>query len=274
MPKIEVSGASLTFTMRQNKQVSLKEYLVRGLFRRSLNPEVAIHALSDVSLTARDGDRIGIIGHNGAGKTTLLKLLAGIYPPTMGTCNVEGRICSLFDITLGFEQDATGWENIEYRSYLQGESPATLKAKMAGIGEFSELGDFLNFPVRNYSAGMRMRLAFSIATAAEPEILLIDEVLAVGDMAFQMKARARMRELMTASRLMVVVSHDLNTVADTCNRVLWMKRGKVVMEGAPHDVTDAYTQHVKQRAESMARQAETTEAKEVKEEAALAVKAA
>ena len=247
MPQIDVNAASLTFTVRQNKQVTLKEYLLKGLFRRSTNPQVAVHALSDITFAARDGDRIGIIGHNGAGKTTMLKMLAGIYPPTQGTCAVDGRICSLFDITLGFEQDATGWENIEYRSYLQGESPASLKKKMDGIGEFSELGDFLNFPVRNYSAGMRMRLAFSIATAAEPEVLLIDEVLAVGDMAFQTKARARMRELMSASRLMVVVSHDLTTIQDTCTRVLWMKRGRVEQQGDPAAVVKAYTDHVAER---------------------------
>src|SRR5262249_25648381 len=162
------------------QHITLKEYVVRRLYRRSVNPEVAVHALTDLNLSAKEGDRVGIIGHNGAGKTTLLKMLAGVYPPTQGTCHVEGSICSLFDITLGLEQDGTGWENIEYRSYLQGEPPAGLKAKMDGIGEFSELGEFLNFPVRNYSAGMRMRLAFSIATAANPEILLIDEVLAVG----------------------------------------------------------------------------------------------
>ena len=174
--------------------MSLKEYIVKGLFRRSLNPAVTIHALSDFTLSARDGDRIGIIGHNGAGTPTLLTMLAGIYPPTLGTCEVEGKICSLFDITLGFEQEATGWENITYRAFLQGETPASLRAKIDEIGAFSELGDFLTLPVRNYSAGMRMRLAFAIATATDPEILLIDEVLAVGDMAFQMKARARMKE--------------------------------------------------------------------------------
>ncbi len=249
MPKIEVNAASVTFTMRQARQVTLKEYVLKGMFRSALNPAVAIHALSDITISARDGDRIGIIGHNGAGKSTLLKMLAGIYPPTQGSCSVEGRICSLFDITLGFEQEATGWENIEYRSYMQGETPAGFRAKRESIGAFSELGEFLNFPVRNYSAGMRMRLAFSIATATDPEVLLIDEVLAVGDMAFQAKARARMRELMSASRLMVVVSHDLSTIGETCNRVLWMKRGKVVQEGPPAEVVQAYSDHVAHQAE-------------------------
>jgi ABC-type polysaccharide/polyol phosphate transport system ATPase subunit len=252
MPKIEVKDASIAFTVRQSQKVTLKEYVVRGLFRRSLNPAMTIHALSDFNLTATDGDRIGIIGHNGAGKTTLLKMLAGIYPPTEGTCQVEGHICSLFDITLGFEQDATGWENITYRAFLQGETPATLRSKIDDIGAFSELGDFLTLPVRNYSAGMRMRLAFAIATATDPEILLIDEVLAVGDMAFQMKARARMRELMSTSRLMVVVSHDLNTIKETCNRVLWMKHGKVVQQGSSEEVIKAYTDSVGAKAKQAA----------------------
>jgi lipopolysaccharide transport system ATP-binding protein len=250
MPKIEVTNASITFSVRQNRQVSLKEYILKGLFRRSLNPEVTIHALSDLTLSAKDGERIGIIGHNGAGKTTLLKLLAGIYPPTAGTCAVEGRICSLFDITLGFEQDATGWENIVYRAYLQGENPASLRSKIDGIGEFSELAEFLTLPVRNYSAGMKMRLAFAIATATDPEILLVDEVLAVGDMAFQLKAQARMKELMSSSRLMVVVSHDLNTIKQTCNRVVWMRHGKVVQDGPPQEVVKAYVQSVAQKKEA------------------------
>src|SRR5438876_109631 len=127
MARIELNNVSLTFTVCQHKRVSFKEYLVRGLFRRSVNQAVAVHALGGVTLSARDGDRLGVIGHNGAGKSTLLKTIAGIYPPTVGTRDVEGRICSLFDITLGFEPEATGWDNITYRAYLQGESPASLK---------------------------------------------------------------------------------------------------------------------------------------------------
>ncbi|MBA4189152.1 MAG: sugar ABC transporter [Planctomycetaceae bacterium] len=256
MASIDVTDASITFTATQNKQISLKEYLVKGLFRRSVNPQVAIHALTKINLTARDGDRIGIIGHNGAGKTTLLKLLAGVYTPTAGKSVVQGRVCSLFDISVGFENEATGWENIVYRSYLQGETPTSLKGKMDEIAEFSELGDFLNFPVKNYSAGMRMRLAFAIATAIEPEVLLVDEVLAVGDMAFQIKARARMKAMMSVSSLMVVVSHDLNTIKETCNRVLWMRRGTVVQEGQPQEVVAAYNQDSRDRAAAAKAQAE------------------
>ena len=240
MAKIELTDLNLTFTIRSQRKVSLKEYLVRGLFLPTRNPQVAVHALSGVNLTAGDGDRIGIIGHNGAGKSTMLKMLAGIYPPTSGHRVVEGRICSLFDIALGFEPDANGWDNIKYRAYLQGETPKTLKSKMAGIAEFTELGDFLNIPVRYYSAGMMIRLAFSIATAIEPEVLLVDEVLSVGDMAFQQKATKRMKEMMATASLMVMVSHDLGSIQTLCTQVLWMEHGKIVRQGKPAEVVAAY----------------------------------
>ena len=240
MAKIELTDVSITFNAHQQKRVSLKEYLVRGMFRKSVNPVLRVHALNGINLSVRDGERIGIIGHNGAGKTTLLKTLAGVYPPTAGTRVVEGKVCSLFDITLGFEMEATGWENIQYRSYLQGETPASIRTKLDQIAAFAELGDFLNIAVRNYSAGMLMRLAFSIATAVDPEVLLVDEVLAVGDLAFLQKARARMKELMGSARLMVMVAHDLPTIREMCTRVIWMKHGQIVLEGKPDEVVDAY----------------------------------
>ena len=240
MARIELDDVSLTFSIRQQRKVTLKETITRGLFLPGRNPKIAVHALTDVTLTVADGDRVGVIGHNGAGKSTLLKLLAGVYPPTKGTRRVDGRICSLFDISLGFEHDASGWENIKYRAYLLGETPATLKDKMHEIAAFSELGDFLNIPVRYYSSGMLVRLAFSISTAVEPEVLLIDEVLSAGDMAFQAKARERMRGMMAAARLMVVVTHDLSTVTELCDRAVWLQHGAVVMEGRPADVVAAY----------------------------------
>ncbi|MBP3955587.1 ABC transporter ATP-binding protein [Gemmata sp. G18] len=240
MAKIELQDVSVTFNAHQQKRVSFKEYLVSGLFWSSLNPTLRVHALQGINLSARDGDRIGVIGHNGAGKSTLLKTLAGIYPPTTGTREVEGKICSLFDITLGFEFEATGWDNIMYRAYLQGETPSSIRGKLDAIAEFSELGDFLNIAVRNYSAGMQMRLAFSIATAINPEVLLIDEVLAVGDLAFLNKAQARMRELMKTSRLMVMVAHDLNAITDMCTSVVWMQHGRIVAQGDPREIVDRY----------------------------------
>jgi ABC-type polysaccharide/polyol phosphate transport system ATPase subunit len=202
-----------------------------------------VHALSNVSLQVAEGERLGVIGHNGAGKSTLLKLLAGIYPPTVGSRTVNGRISSLFDITLGFEADASGWENIYFRSYLQGETPQSIKGKVQEIADFSELGEFLDMPVRYYSAGMMIRLAFAVATAIEPEILIVDEVLAVGDLAFQQKATNRIRAMMAQARLMVIVSHDLDRLKQLCSRVIWMDHGSVKMDGPPVDVVTAYQRH-------------------------------
>jgi len=240
MARIELNGVNVTFSLRQTRRVTLKEYLLKGLFLTSVNPVVSIHAINDLTLTLREGERLGIIGHNGAGKTTLLKMLAGVYPPTSGTRVVEGKICSLFDISVGFEGEASGWDNITFRGYLQGETPTTLKGKRQEIADFSELGDFLNIPVRYYSAGMLVRLAFAIATATEPEVLLVDEVLSVGDLAFINKAKERMRQMMRKSSLMVLVSHDLDSVTEFCTRALWMEHGRVLMDGPPEEVVAAY----------------------------------
>jgi ABC-type polysaccharide/polyol phosphate transport system ATPase subunit len=158
----------------------------------------------------------------------------------------------LFDITLGFEPEASGWENMMYRGYLQGETPRSIRPKMQPIAEFSELGDFLNMPVRYYSAGMMVRLAFSIATAIEPEILIVDEVLSAGDLSFQSKARDRMRELMATANAVIVVSHDLASLALLCDRVLWLDHGKMRMIGSTSEVIAAYTQQVNHGAERQA----------------------
>jgi ABC-type polysaccharide/polyol phosphate transport system ATPase subunit len=214
------------------------------MFRSDRNPIMEVKALQDVSLRVGQGDRLVVIGHNGAGKSTLLRVLAGIYPPTAGTMIVEGRISSLFDIALGFESDANGWENIAYRSYLQGETPYSVRMKRNAIAEFSELGDFLNMPVRYYSAGMLVRLAFSIATAIDPEILLVDEVLSVGDMAFQIKARQRMMDMMAKAHLMVMVSHDLESLTQMCTHAIWLDHGRMVTAGAVDKVIDAYKSSV------------------------------
>jgi ABC-type polysaccharide/polyol phosphate transport system ATPase subunit len=246
MAKIELRDVSLQFRVRQARRVTLKEYLLKRLYRQTVNPVVEVNALRGIDLDMSDGDRLGIIGHNGAGKSTLLKLIAGVYPPTGGTRVVEGQISSLFDISLGFEMDASGWDNIRYRSYLQGETPRSLKPKLAEIAEFSELGHFLDVPVRYYSAGMMIRLAFSVASAIEPEILLIDEVLAAGDLSFQNKARARMTELMGQARLMVLISHDLASIENVCSTVAWLDHGQLRMVGPAAKVVEAYTRSVTQ----------------------------
>jgi ABC-type polysaccharide/polyol phosphate transport system ATPase subunit len=245
MAHITLDRAGMTFRIRQRYQITLKEYVLRGLYRRSANPWKVVKALEDVSLELCDGDRLGVIGANGAGKSTLLRLLAGIYAPTAGSRVALGRISSLFELTLGFEMEATGWKNIFYRGYLLGESPRTLKAKVQEIAEFSELGDFLDLPVRCYSSGMLVRLAFAIATAVEPEILLIDEVLSAGDLAFQAKAQERMRDMMDRAKIMVVVSHDLARLPQLCEQAIWLDHGRVRQTGPVEEVIAAYTDHVR-----------------------------
>jgi ABC-type polysaccharide/polyol phosphate transport system ATPase subunit len=240
MARIVLDEIGLTFRVRQRTRLTLKEFLVGRMFRRSVNPILKVHALSGVSLKVERGDRMGVIGHNGAGKSTLLKTLAGVYQPTRGKMVVDGRVSSLFDLALGFEMDATGWENIAYRSYLQGETPRSVRGKRQAIADFSELGDFLNTPVRYYSAGMLVRLAFAIATSIDPEVLLIDEVLSVGDLAFQAKARARMNEMVNRAHLMVMVTHDLDSVPKVCNRAVWLDHGHMMKEPQTDEVIAAY----------------------------------
>jgi ABC-type polysaccharide/polyol phosphate transport system ATPase subunit len=242
MGRIELKQVDLTFRVRQQPgRKSFKEAVVRRLTGRASAPLVKVRALRGVNLRIGAGERVGILGHNGAGKSTLLKLLAGIYTPTRGKRVVNGQISSLFDIALGFEPEATGWENIFYRGYLQGETPRSIAPKVEAIAEFTELGDFLKVPVRYYSAGMMVRLAFSIATAVEPEILLVDEVLSVGDSAFQDKARKRMDDMMSRAELIVMVSHDLSSLTRLCDRGIWMEQGRVRLDGPIKEAAAAYT---------------------------------
>src|SRR5579884_1953780 len=248
MARIELEHLNLTFRLRRERGIRLKDFILKRMFLPSRNPIMEVRALQDINLRIDQGDRIAFIGHNGAGKSTMLKMLAGIYHPTSGRRIVQGRVSSLFDLALGFEIEANGWENIAYRSYLQGETPASVRAKKMAIAEFSELGDFLNMPVRYYSAGMMVRLAFSIATAIEPEILLVDEVLSVGDLAFQNKARERMREMMAKAHLMVLVSHDLESLPQMCSRAVWLDHGRIVMTGPCAEVIAAYRSSVQGQA--------------------------
>jgi lipopolysaccharide transport system ATP-binding protein len=241
MTSIDLEDVSLVFRVRQQRRIAFKDFIVRRMFRKSVNPYMEVRALQEINLTIQEGDRVGIVGHNGAGKSTMLKLLAGVYPPTSGRRIVQGQVSSLFDLQLGFEPEASGWENIAYRGYLQGETPKTLRAKLDAIAEFSELGEFLNNPVRHYSSGMLVRLAFAVATAIDPEILLVDEVLAAGDMAFQVKCRKRMEQMIAKARLIVLVSHDLDALTRFCNRAIWLDHGRIRLAGATSEIVAAYT---------------------------------
>ncbi len=252
MARIELENVGLTFRVRTEQgRSTLKDLFLKWVLGRDdSSGTMPVHALHDVSLTLTAGQRVGIIGHNGAGKSTLLKLLAGVYEPTSGRRRVEGRISSLFDLMLGFEGEATGWDNIRYRGYLQGETPRSIGRKAGAIAEFTGLGKFLDMPVRYYSAGMLVRLGFAIATAIDPEVLLIDEVLGAGDAEFQGRAKERMREMMGRARLMVCVSHEVLALPTYCDWGLWMDGGRLRMSGPIRDVVIAYLSSLKPCAEA------------------------
>ncbi len=252
MTVIQLDNVGLRFRVRRFGRISLKEYLLQGLFRRSKKATFEVQALENVNLTVGEGDRLGIIGPNGAGKSTLLKLLAGIYPPTSGRRKVVGQVSALFDIAPGVRARRQRLGKHHVPRLPPGRDAALDPRKMQPIAEFSELGDFLNMSVRYYSTGMMVRLAFSIATAIEPEILIVDEVLSAGDLAFQAKARARMQALIKSARAVIVVSHDLSSLELMCDRVLWLDHGHVRQIGPAKQVIAAYAQEVNGAAQRQA----------------------
>jgi ABC-2 type transport system ATP-binding protein len=203
-----------------------------------------VTALRDISFELHEGDRLGLMGHNGAGKTTMLRMLAGAYPPTRGRITSVGRISTLFNATPGLTPDGTGRENIVTCALHLGLTRRQIAAKMDEIIAFAELGDYIDLPVRIYSAGMTTRLGFSIATAVEPEILLLDEGLATGDAQFAQKAKQRMNELITRSSILVIASHSETLLAGMCNRCLLLEHGRIVADGPPRTLLEQYRQSV------------------------------
>ena len=208
---------------------------------------VIVKAIDDLSLRLESGDRLGLIGHNGAGKSTLLRVIAGIYWPTNGTVEILGRSVPLLDISLGMDELSTGRQNIRLRGLLLGMSQSEIEHKTEEIAEFTELGDYLDLPLRTYSSGMRMRLAFSICTAVDADILLLDEVLGVGDAAFQEKANQRLHQLQERAKIVVLAIHSNDIIRRTCNKVLWMEKGQVKMFGDANTVADAYDNFMQNR---------------------------
>lgn len=238
MSSINLEEVNLIFNVWKEKRI--KDIIVPGSKKFNDFRDGQVHAINNISLTLKDGDRLAIIGHNGAGKSSLMKVLAGIYPPTSGKLSVEGTISSMFELATGFEMEQNGWNNIYLRGLMLGQKPDEIKGKMNEIAEFSELGSFLNMPVKYYSSGMFIRLAFSVSTAIEPDILLLDEIIAAGDAAFLDKANRRLKEMIKTSKIMILVTHNMQSAIDMCNQCIWMERGKIIMQGEPLDVTRAY----------------------------------
>lgn len=225
--------------MPHDKIQSIKEYLV-ALVKRKLQYE-EFRALHGVSFEIKKGEVVGIVGNNGAGKSTLLKVISGILKPTEGKVTLGGNVVPMLELGSGFDFDLTGRENVFLNGAILGYSESFLKEKYDEIVAFSELGEFIDIPVRNYSSGMVMRLAFSIASQVSPDILIVDEILAVGDAAFQEKSYARMTELMSHGTTVLLVSHNIDQIRRLCDRVIWLDHGRVVDEGDTNRICDLYS---------------------------------
>lgn len=235
---IRVENVSMNFRLMNDRISSIKE-MMTALAKRKVKFKV-FHALEDVDFTIQRGDVVGLIGHNGAGKSTLLKIISGIMRPTKGKVWRGANIVPMLELGSGFDYDLSGHENIFLNGAILGYSKEFLHSKYDEIVAFSELAEFIHTPLRNYSSGMLMRLAFSIATVVEPEILIVDEVLAVGDERFQEKSKKRMMELMSGGTTVLFVSHNIDQIREMCNRVVWLDHGKVHMIGEADEVCDAY----------------------------------
>ena len=235
---IEVNNVSMCFNLSKQKVDNIKEYVIKALKHQLFYEE--FWALKHVSFEVKKGEVLGIIGHNGAGKSTLLKVISGILKPTEGKLEAHGNIVPMLELGSGFDTDLTGRENIFLNGSILGYSEQYLKEKYNEIVEFSELGKFIEIPIRNYSSGMLMRLAFSIATVVKPEILIVDEILAVGDSDFQAKSKARMMELMRGGATVLFVSHSMDQIREMCSRVLWLEHGEIKGLGETQVVCEEY----------------------------------
>lgn len=243
---IEVQNVSMRFNLGIEKNNSLKQMAV-DLFskkareeKRKKKKQNEFWALQDVSFQVKKGEVLGFVGSNGAGKSTLLKVVAGVMKPTKGNILIGGNICPMIELGAGFDLDLTARENIYLNGAVMGYAKDFLDSKFQEIVDFSELQDFLDVPVRNFSSGMTARLAFSIATIVEPEILIVDEILSVGDLNFQQKSENKMRSLISGGTTVLYVSHSIKSIESLCDRVVWLEHGKVVMAGSTGEVCNAY----------------------------------
>ncbi|MEN5042337.1 lipopolysaccharide transport system ATP-binding protein [Pseudomonas sp. LAMO17WK12:I6] len=244
MASIVFDNVSVDFPVYNANGRSLKKRLIQvatgGQLGSDSQGRVVVRALDGLNFSISHGDRVGLLGHNGAGKSTLLRMLSSVYVPSVGTADIQGDIGSLIDISLGVDPEATGRENIYIRGALLGLSKSEISDQIEEIIEFSELGDFIEMPMRTYSSGMHLRLAFAVSTIVRPQILLMDEWLSVGDESFKHKAEVRMAQLVESTHILVIASHSQELIRNTCNRAIWLEHGRIKMDGTAAEVCDAY----------------------------------
>lgn len=239
--QILVKNVNLHYASAAYKERSLKSLLANIFSKKPAVQSVAdIHALKNINVQIVSGERVGLLGHNGAGKSTFLKTVAGLYPISSGKLVVEGQVRSLFDLSLGFEPDATGRENILYRGLLLGLSPKFMREKIDEIVAFADLGEFIDYPIKTYSAGMQVRLAFAISTTVGGDILLLDEVIGAGDANFMAKAKVRITSLIEKAEILVLASHDFGALQSICTRGLVFHHGELLYDGDISDAIAAY----------------------------------
>lgn len=243
--EINIENASLRFRIYRNPSPGLKETVVRQFSRSKHAQSVTeFDALKNVNLSLRGGDRLGIIGLNGAGKSTLLKMIVGIYPPQHGHIHVQGKLTPLIELGTGFDHELSGRENIYLNGALLGRSYKQMKQLEQQVIDFSELDEMIDLPIKYYSSGMHGRLAFSIGSIVDPEILLLDEIFAAGDAHFVHKATSRLRDLFNTSQIVMLVSHDLDQIKDLCNQVIVLHKGSIVNRGNPKEMIDYYMREI------------------------------
>jgi len=244
---INLQNVGLNFEGQLSTYEGLSGWWKRRFISRKMSAPSSyrIEALKNINLKIQHGERIGLIGLNGAGKSTLLKVMAGIYPSTSGRVEIKGHVCPMFEFATGFEMSQSGWDNMRIRGMLLGMTPDEIEARLPEIAEFTELGEFLDYPVRTYSSGMFIRLAFAVSTSINPEILLIDEVMGAGDIAFAEKAKRRMFKFMEQGKILVFTTHNFNLLEDFCSRTVWLHKGEIVADGPTSDVVKQYSEEHK-----------------------------
>ena len=238
---IELNNITMKFNLNIEKEFSIKQAFVNFFsFKKKKKKKEYFCALNDISFNVKKGEVVGLIGSNGAGKSTLLKIVSGVMKPTKGKVEVHGAISPMIELGAGFDQDLTARENVYLNGAILGYSKKFLDEKFDDIVEFSELKDFLDVPIRNFSSGMTAKLAFSIATVVEPEILIVDEILSVGDIKFQEKSKNKMLEMIKGGTTVLYVSHSLESIKDLCDKVVWIEHGKMIKMGPAKQICEEY----------------------------------